>query len=70
MTDLIAARSERLSKNAEISPELAEARALVTRFYEAFARLDVDAMLACLHPEITFTDPLFPNLRRGQVFVN
>jgi ketosteroid isomerase-like protein len=50
------------------TPEMAEARALVTRFYEAFARLDSEAMLDCLHPEITFSDPLFPNLRKGQVF--
>jgi ketosteroid isomerase-like protein len=48
--------------------EVSEARALVARFYDAFAKLEIDAMLACLHPEITFSDPLFPNLRQGQVF--
>ncbi len=50
------------------TPEMAEARVLVTRFYDAFARLDSEAMLDCLHPEITFSDPLFPNVRKGQVF--
>lgn len=50
------------------TPELIEARALVKKFYDAFARLDVETMLACLHPEITFSDPLFPNLRQAQVF--
>jgi ketosteroid isomerase-like protein len=56
------------STEANDTPEVAEARALVKRFYDAFAGLDIDAMLACLHPEITFSDPLFPNLRKGQVF--
>ncbi len=50
------------------TPELIEARALVKTFYDAFARLDVETMLSCLHPEITFSDPLFPNLRKVQVF--
>ncbi len=50
------------------TPEVIEARALVTKFYDAFACLDVETMLACLHPEITFSDPLFPNLRKAQVF--
>jgi ketosteroid isomerase-like protein len=50
------------------TPEMAEARALVKRFYDAFARLDSEAMMDCLHPEITFSDPFFPNLRKGQVF--
>jgi ketosteroid isomerase-like protein len=50
------------------SEELIEARELVKRFYDGFARLDAETMLACLHPEITFSDPLFPNLRKAQVF--
>jgi ketosteroid isomerase-like protein len=56
-----------VSEPAETA-ELSEARALVECFYESFGRLDSEAMLACLHPEITFSDPLFPNLRKDQVF--
>jgi ketosteroid isomerase-like protein len=53
---------------AQDTAELAQARALVERFYQAYSRLDVETMLDCLHPEITFSDPLFPNLRQQQVF--
>lgn len=37
--------------------------ALITRFYEAFARHDGPAMAACYHPDATFSDPVFPDLR-------
>ena len=57
----------RLSQSKDDTPELAEARALVTRFYDCFARLDAQGMNACLHPEISFSDPVFPNLRGPQV---
>lgn len=40
---------------------------LITRFYEAFQRLDHVAMKACYHPEATFSDPVFPDLRGPQV---
>jgi ketosteroid isomerase-like protein len=33
--------------------------ALIERFYQAFQRHDAEAMVACYHPEITFTDPVF-----------
>jgi ketosteroid isomerase-like protein len=36
--------------------------ALIDRFYAAFARKDGEAMAACYHPEIRFSDPVFPNL--------
>lgn len=49
------------------SPELAAAAALVARFFEAWGRLDAESLVACLHPEISFSDPMFPNLRREQV---
>src|SRR5436309_5594434 len=35
---------------------------LVERFYTAFGRRDVDAMLACYHPQVVFTDPVFGTL--------
>lgn len=36
--------------------------ALLTRFYEAFARGDAEAMVACYHPEAAFSDPAFGTL--------
>lgn len=36
---------------------------LIETFYEAFQRRDGDAMAACYHPEIRFSDPVFPDLR-------
>jgi ketosteroid isomerase-like protein len=40
--------------------------ALITRFYEAFARHDGPAMAACYHPDATFSDPAFPDLKGKQ----
>lgn len=37
--------------------------ALITRFYTAFQRRDAQAMVACYHPEIEFSDPVFQDLR-------
>jgi ketosteroid isomerase-like protein len=37
--------------------------ALIERFYTAFARRDVDAMLACYAPDVTFSDPVFQTLK-------
>lgn len=37
--------------------------AILHRFYERFAALDADAMEACYHPDATFSDPVFPDLR-------
>lgn len=36
---------------------------LIERFYAAFARRDAEAMAACYHPEVEFSDPVFPDLR-------
>jgi len=36
---------------------------LITRFYTAFQAQDGAAMAACYHPEIHFSDPVFPDLR-------
>ncbi len=35
---------------------------LIKKFYNAFQKLDADAMLACYHPEATFHDPAFQHL--------
>jgi ketosteroid isomerase-like protein len=40
--------------------------ALITRFYEAFSRLDADAMAACYTDEVLFSDPVFGELRGQQ----
>lgn len=37
--------------------------AIVTRFYEAFAKRDAAAMAACTHPDYEFTDEVFVGLR-------
>lgn len=36
--------------------------ALITRFYQAFQRLDAEAMVACYSPEVVFSDPAFGTL--------
>jgi len=38
-------------------------RALITRFYQAFQRLDAEAMVACYSDDIVFSDPVFGTLR-------
>lgn len=40
--------------------------ALIDRFYTAFARKDAAAMAACYHPEVEFSDPVFPHLRGAE----
>ena len=35
---------------------------LIQRFYESFQALDYPGMIACYHPEIAFSDPVFPDL--------
>jgi ketosteroid isomerase-like protein len=37
--------------------------ALIARFYGAFQARDAAAMAACYHPQIVFSDPVFPALR-------
>lgn len=41
--------------------------ATIERFYTAFAAKDLDTMGACYHPEIHFSDPVFPDLRGPRV---
>ena len=40
-----------------------EHHALITRFYEAFQRLDAEAMSACYTDDLLFSDPVFGELR-------
>jgi ketosteroid isomerase-like protein len=40
---------------------------LIERFYSAFARRDVDAMLSCYRPDVAFDDPVFGALSGAQV---
>ena len=40
---------------------------LITRFYTAFAARDVEAMVACYHPDCMFMDPVFGRLNHGEV---
>jgi len=37
--------------------------ALITRFYEAFNRLDAETMIACYSDDVLFSDPVFGELR-------
>ncbi|SEJ17464.1 Ketosteroid isomerase-related protein [Pseudomonas sp. NFR16] len=37
--------------------------ALISRFYEAFSRLDAEAMAACYSDNVVFSDPVFGELR-------
>jgi ketosteroid isomerase-like protein len=39
---------------------------VIDNFYNAFARLDADAMARCYHPEIVFSDPVFGTLKGDQ----
>jgi ketosteroid isomerase-like protein len=39
---------------------------LVREFYGAFARKDAAAMARCYHPEVFFSDPVFPRLHGAE----
>lgn len=41
-------------------------QALITGFYTAFQKRDGAAMAACYHPEVHFSDPVFPDLHGAQ----
>jgi ketosteroid isomerase-like protein len=43
-----------------------EHEALIHQFYKAFQALDADAMKACYHPDIQFSDPAFPALKGAE----
>jgi ketosteroid isomerase-like protein len=36
---------------------------LIDRFYRAFGERDAESMVACYHPDIRFSDPVFTDLR-------
>jgi len=36
---------------------------LIDRFYSSFQKRDPEGMVACYHPEIAFSDPVFQDLR-------
>ncbi len=36
--------------------------ALIQSFYDAFGRRDAEAMVACYHGDVRFSDPVFPDL--------
>jgi ketosteroid isomerase-like protein len=40
---------------------------LLTDLYSAFQRRDPEAMASCYHPEVEFSDPVFPGLRFARV---
>ncbi len=40
---------------------------LIEKFYTAFQRLDAETMVGCYHPDIRFSDPVFPNLSGSEV---
>ncbi|NMO20466.1 nuclear transport factor 2 family protein [Pyxidicoccus fallax] len=40
---------------------------LISDFYYAFQRRDAQAMAACYHPDVEFSDPVFVGLRHGGV---
>ena len=47
-----------------MEPDMSDANsALITRFYQAFQRLDAEAMVACYSPDVVFSDPAFGTLR-------
>jgi ketosteroid isomerase-like protein len=37
--------------------------ALIERFYSAFQKRDGATMASCYHPDVTFSDPVFPDLK-------
>ena len=39
---------------------------LIEKFYTAFQSRDAEAMCACYHPDVTFTDPAFGTLHGAQ----
>jgi ketosteroid isomerase-like protein len=49
------------------SAQAQQNKALLERFYTAFAARDGATMSACYHPDARFSDPGFPNLRGAEV---
>jgi ketosteroid isomerase-like protein len=44
-----------------------EPRAAIENFYKAFSARDAAGMVACYHPEVAFSDPVFQELDAPQV---
>jgi hypothetical protein len=42
-------------------------KAVIERLYQAFQKQDGAAMAACYHPDATFSDPVFPNLKGKEI---
>lgn len=42
-------------------------KAVLEKFYISFQKLDHQGMIDCYHPEVQFSDPIFPNLECRQV---
>jgi len=40
---------------------------LIERFYTAFAKRDAEGMIACYHPQVRFSDPVFGDLDAREV---
>ena len=41
---------------------------LITAFYTSFANRDAEGMIACYHPQVTFSDPVFKQLNAEQTY--
>ncbi|MBA3631819.1 MAG: nuclear transport factor 2 family protein [Acidobacteria bacterium] len=39
---------------------------LIENFYTSFQKLDAEAMIRCYHPDVRFSDPVFPNLSAAE----
>ena len=46
---------------------ISDSEATIYSFYEAFAARNFEAMAACYHPDIHFSDPVFPDLHGDEV---
>ena len=40
---------------------------LINSFYTSFQKLDATAMVGCYHPDVRFSDPVFPALSKAEV---
>ena len=57
-----------MAASQQADPEQGTSNAeVLTRFYEAFARKDPQAMAACYAADVHFGDPVFPDLKGAQV---
>jgi ketosteroid isomerase-like protein len=45
---------------------MASNAALIEQFYQAFQQRDAEGMIACYHPQVTFSDPVFQQLQSDQ----